>query len=92
MTALPVIKSPREIRLLSALQISQKSREELDRIVGASNTPDLVLRLRRKGFAIPCEKVPGIDRDGLPCHYGRYSLTEKDVTLVAEVLAAECRP
>lgn len=84
--AAPEIHSPRQIRLLRSLQDGSKSRETLDRLVGASNTPDVVFRLRNKGFSIPCEWVPATDRDGRPCHYGRYSLTESDKKLAREAL------
>lgn len=88
MNALPIIRSPRETRLLSALRTGKKSRETLDRAIGASNTPDIVFRLRKKGFAIPCEHVPVVDRDGKVTHYGLYSLTPEDAVLAAAVLAA----
>lgn len=89
MNALPIIKSPRELRLLSALLPGKKSRETLDKAIGASNTPDVVFRLRKKGFVIPCEKVPATDRDGLPCRYGQYRLTAEDSALAAAVLTDE---
>jgi hypothetical protein len=74
----PKIKNPREIRLLLALLDGDKHREQLDRLIGASNSPDIVFRLRQKGFSIPCTMRPGIDRDGQPCRFGVYSLTVAD--------------
>ncbi len=80
------IRSPRVLRLLSALLTGKKSRETLDRAVGASNTPDIVFRLRGKGFVIPCGMVLAIDRDGLPCRYGEYWLTPEDQILAVAIL------
>ena len=51
-------------------------REHLDRAVGCSNAPDLVLRLRHKGLAIHCENVPAIYRDSKQIRRGVFSLTE----------------
>lgn len=70
--------NPRDLRAISALMIRPRRREELDRIVGASNSPDLVFRLREQGLAIPCERVPAIDRDGTQVKPGVYSLTNED--------------
>jgi len=59
--------------------VQPQMREDLDRISGASNGPDIVGYLRRDtGLEIPCERVHGTDRDGRPCAPGRYSLTPKD--------------
>lgn len=70
----PRLTSPRERRLLAALLDGPLSREALDKRIGASNSPDVVFRLRAKGFGIKCERVEATDRDGLTCHYGRYHL------------------
>jgi hypothetical protein len=70
----PLLTSPRERRLLAALLDGPLSREALDKRIGASNSPDVVFRLRSKGFGIKCERVEAVDRDGLACHYGRYHL------------------
>lgn len=84
-TALPV-RNPRERRLLLCLLAGPRDREALDRAIGASNTPDVVLRLRSKGFELPCERVEGIDRDSCKVRWGRYSLTEGDRELAARVV------
>jgi hypothetical protein len=73
----PNITNERELRVLHALNSHTSiSREHLDRVAGASNSPDVVLRLRGKGVGIVCTKVRGIDRDGHPVKYGAYSLTD----------------
>lgn len=68
--------NPRELRAIHALMTRPMPREHLDRAVGCSNGPDLVLRLRNKGLSIRCEKVPDIDRDGKQIMRGVYYLTE----------------
>ncbi|MGL6159943.1 hypothetical protein [Microbulbifer sp.] len=70
--------TPRQLRAVSALLERPRSREELDRITGASNGPEVVAQLRRRGFDIPCRLVPHIDRDGLAGQHGIYHLSEND--------------
>jgi hypothetical protein len=51
----------------------------VDRIVGASNGPDEVLRARRlHGLVIPCERSKGFDRDKHRVEFGIYRLTSPD--------------
>ncbi|SFC31707.1 hypothetical protein SAMN05660479_01475 [Microbulbifer thermotolerans] len=71
--------SPRQWRVLSALLKRPRSREELDRIAGASNSPELIRQLRQRGITILCERVSHIDRDGVKGWHGVYRLpaTEK---------------
>lgn len=72
-------KSPRHIRVLQALMVLRKlTREDLDRVAGASNGPDVVRQLRGKGLSVPCNLLPRVDRDGRPCEIGEYSLTPAD--------------
>jgi len=68
----------RHLRVIRALQIRPRKREEIDRIAGASNGPALIAELRRRGLHIPCDRVPGIDRDGFLVKFGVYSLSEDD--------------
>lgn len=73
------ISNPREHRLLAGLLQRDMSRETLDRAVGCSNTPDLILRLRRReGLDLPCSRQAGVDRDGNSVKYGVYSATAND--------------
>lgn len=79
--------NPRELRLLAYLVARQGAyREVLDRSVGASNSPDIVFRLRQRGYAIPCDRVERIDRDGRPCKVGWYRLTADDKRAARAVL------
>lgn len=70
--------NPRQQRVITALMLRARRREELDRIAGASNSPELVADLRRRGLSIPCHRTPGIDSDGLPIRFGVYELTADD--------------
>lgn len=71
--------SPRHRRIVHALQTRSRTREQIDRIAGASNGPDEILRLRAKlGIEIPCVRIPAFDRDGHDVQIGVYSLTTSD--------------
>ena len=80
------LSSPRERRLLEALLDGPVAREALDRGIGASNSPDVVFRLRARGFDLPCRMAEGIDRDGRPCRFGVYRLTDSDADKAREFL------
>jgi hypothetical protein len=71
-------ENPRYLRVLQALGLRARSREEIDKIAGASNGPQLIANLRAAGLAIPCRLVPGIDRDGNPIRFGVYELDASD--------------
>lgn len=71
--------NPRESRLLEALsKCKGLMREQLDRAIGASNSPDIVFRLRSSGWDLPCKRLKVIDRDGKKCRAGFYSLSDAD--------------
>lgn len=71
--------NPREVRVICALAISPRTREELDSIAGASNVPDAIAALRRKGLDIPACREPVRDRDGSMVYRGRYRFTDSDL-------------
>lgn len=71
-------ENPRHLRAITALLQRARFKNDLQAITGASNTPELVAELRRRGLETPCEKVPMIDRDGLIVHPGIYSFSERD--------------
>lgn len=80
---LPVFQgtdNPRELRLIHALLSRPRlSREAVDSIAGCANGPDLVRRVRALGLGkehLPCTRIHVIDRDGVECKPGVYSLTE----------------
>ena len=70
--------NPRHLRAIHALMQRARFRTDLQAITGASNTPDLVAELRRRGLDSPCEKVPVVDRDGFVTRPGIYSLSASD--------------
>lgn len=67
----------RQRRALDALWLHPNGvmREELDRMAGCSNAPQLVRDLKDKGADITCEIVEVFDRDGNRCRSGRYALS-----------------
>ena len=77
--------SPRHARVLRALAARPLMREELDAIACASNGPEIVSALRASGWAIRCDRVERIDRDGKPCRPGRYTLAENQRTVAEEL-------
>ncbi|MDP2095438.1 MAG: hypothetical protein Q8K50_16360 [Hydrogenophaga sp.] len=79
--------NPRHLRAITVLLRRPVPREALDSIAGASNSPELVAELRRRGLEIPCERVKFTDRDGKPCRPGVYSLTLTDRRMVYAWLA-----
>jgi hypothetical protein len=74
--------NPRQKRAINALRNHAVMRENLDTIVGCSNSPDLIAGLRRKGLEIPCTLVEKFDKDGNSCWPGQYSLTSEDRAII----------
>lgn len=70
--------NPRHLRVIHALMVRARKREEIDSIAGASNGPELIAELRRRGLLVPCSRVPAIDRDGYPIRHGVYDFTGND--------------
>lgn len=70
--------NPRHLRVIRAALVRSRKREEIDRIAGCSNAPELIAELRRRGLEFPCSHIPAIDRDGLPVKPGVYHLTAAD--------------
>ncbi|MBS4003005.1 MAG: hypothetical protein KGZ91_06490 [Afipia sp.] len=69
--------NPRHLRAIAALLKRPISRQELDSVAGAANSPELVAELRRRGLDVDCKRIDFIDRDGKKCRPGVYSLTAK---------------
>lgn len=71
--------NPRYLRILAALLTRARSREDIDRIAGASNGPAAIAELRALGLPKPdylaCERTPCYDRDGQEVMRGIYWLT-----------------
>ncbi|MDW5441977.1 hypothetical protein [Polaromonas sp. SM01] len=79
--------NPRHLRAITALLRRPISRQELDSVAGASNSPELVAELRRRGLDAPCERINFIDRDGHKCRPGVYSFTTGDRCMIYAWLA-----
>lgn len=75
--------NPRHQRALALLLQRPARREELDRVAGCSNSPDLIAELRRRGLELPCERVSALDRDGRACNPGVYHTTAADRRRIA---------
>lgn len=85
----------RQVRVLKALCLdfaSQQrgiSRERIDAIAGASNGPQIISELRRKGFGkddLSCRMVDVEDRDGKTCKAGRYALSDRGFVFARQML------
>ena len=70
--------NPRHLRFIQAVWVRPMPREELDRVAGCSNGPDLVAELRRLGLDMPCTRTKKRDRDMFTVWPGVYHLTERD--------------
>jgi hypothetical protein len=64
--------------VIHSLMLRARKREEIDHIAGASNGPELIAELRRRGLRAKCSRTPGIDRDGRPVKFGVYHLDDAD--------------
>ncbi len=79
--------NPRHLRVIHALMTRPLPREHLDSIAGASNGPELVAELRRRGLETPCTRTKKKDRDLFDCWPGVYHFTQKDRRRVIQWLA-----
>ena len=59
--------NPRHLRVIQAVTVRPIPREELDRVAGCSNGPELVAELRRRGLEMPCTRTKKLDRDLFDC-------------------------
>lgn len=82
--------NPRRIRALIALVYRDcVSREDLDKLAGCTNSPDLVAQLKKRcGLDIQTREVKVKDRDGKSTWYGEYSLAIEDKYRVKQWLVS----
>lgn len=78
----PGTTNPRHIRLLLQLRIRPMRREDVDKVAGCSNGPDVIAQLRGRNLQIPCTRIEALDRDGRPCNPGVYHLTAADLRML----------
>lgn len=85
--------NPRHLRALKALMNGTVSREAMDRIAGASNSPHVIFELRALGLpgmaCLVCERRGRKDRDGKAVRPGYYYLTAEGRQRVEAWLTAE---
>ena len=74
--------NPRHLRVIHSLLIRPRKREEIDHIAGASNGPELIAELRRRGLRAKCVRTPGLDRDGYAIRFGVYEFDNDDRRLI----------
>jgi hypothetical protein len=77
-------ENPRHLRVIRAVEVRPTPREEIDRIAGCSNGPDLVAGLRGLGLELPCTRTKKLDRDMFVCWPGVYHLTQHDRRLLSD--------
>ena len=70
--------NPRHLRVIQAAWVRPIPREELDRVAGCSNGPELVAELRRRGLEMPCTRTKKLDRDMFDCWPGVYHFSQRD--------------
>ena len=70
--------NPRYLRTIQAALVRPIPREQLDRVAGCSNGPDLVANLRRLGLQMPCTRTKKQDIDLFDCWPGVYHFTQSD--------------
>lgn len=70
--------NPRHLRVIQALMTRPLPREQLDAVAGASNGPELVAELRRRGLQLECTRTKKKDRDLFDCFPGVYYFTTTD--------------
>ena len=81
--------NPRHLRVIQALMTRPLPREQLDSVAGASNGPELVAELRRRGLELPCTRTKKKDRDLFDCWPGVYHFTQQDRRRVYRWLAKQ---
>jgi len=79
--------NPRHLRVIQALMTRPLPREQLDKVAGCSNGPELVAELRRRGLELECTRTKKKDRDLFDCWPGVYHFTKADRRRVIQWLA-----
>lgn len=87
---------PRHLRALDALLSGAKvSREDMDRITGASNSPHVISELRKLGLpdrvCLGCVRRAKEDRDGKTVRPGYFYLTAEGRRRVQLWLSEQCK-
>lgn len=81
------IKGRRERRAVDALLRNRKvNRDDLDRMIGASNSPEYVRRIRGRGVVVYMNRAYLFNRDGEKYWRGEYSLCPKSREVARQLL------
>ena len=65
------------LRAIAALLRRPMPGESLEKEAGASNSPELIAEVRRRGLDAPCERIRSIGRDDCPCCASVYDFTAR---------------
>ena len=68
------------------LNRKEATRSDLEPSCGTTYVPNYIKAFRDAGLVIPCEMRNGINRDGKPCRYGVYSLTDTDREILSRAM------
>ena len=82
------IACPYERRLLARLVKGKCARKVLDDVIGTTNAPEYVSRLRGRGLAIHTDWVTGFNRDKRRIRWGVYYLPSHELDRVRKSLGA----
>lgn len=72
-----------------ALLAAPHSREQLDRVARCSNSPNVVMKLRRRGIEISTQRVVFEGPSGRKSWHGRYELSSEGRQRARELLGNE---
>ena len=70
--------NPLHLRVIQAATVPPTPREDLDKVAGCGNGPDLVAELRRRGLEMPRSRTKKLDRNLFDCWPAVYHLTQRD--------------
>jgi hypothetical protein len=89
------MRSPRMRRALRAMALNFEGvkRERMDALVGCSNSPDVIMRLKNDyRINVTKETIYCRDRDGCPSHFAVYSLPPQERMKVQAWMATDSWP
>lgn len=84
------LRSPRHYAALRLLRKGPCTVRDLLEHTGANGAPQLISRLRSKGFRITSRELYGKDRYGRNVRYCEYELQPESYELVDHLIASEC--
>lgn len=86
------VNSPRQCRTLAALvRFGSVPRSQMDELIGAQNSPQIISELRSLGWGINTARTRVIDRDGKCTFPGIYSLAPGYLEAAEQVSSRGCK-